>query len=489
MVKQNIITQIFLGIILMFTLSCSEQVDISPVSSISVASFWESPDDARGAVSGMYSELRAIGQDLFYMGELRAGQMEGAPIRNAIGYLQYFTNVLTAANADMGWQQPYKVISTANLIIANVPNIEFPDESEKNNIIAQAYTMRAYIYFILARTWGDAPLITEPLTNFSAENTFVERSPVQEVFEQIKADLEDAIGFFPNNDFPTGRNHWSRPAANMLKGKVHLWTGKQLGGGDQDFTTALEAFEAVETANVQLLDNYSGIFDYENKGNDEIIFAIHYNELEGGNNFYYRTYPQIATINNSSEATQERLNPGGWGVMGLAEHIRDQFDDDDIRKDATFYELYTYSGSDSTYYTSALVKFDGLVVGSIRMFIDDIIVQRYADLLLLKAEAKNALDQDPSTEINMIRERAYDANFAAHEFVSGTQEENDEAILQERLFELAYEGTRWWDLVRFGKAYELVPSLQGRENEAPILFPLPEETLTRNTLLSQNLGY
>lgn len=488
---QKLVYQIISGVFLMFTLSCSEQLELAPVSSISVASFWENPNDARGALAGMYSEFRGLGNEYFFMGELRSQSVETGPIRNPVGYVEYYENTITPETAQMGWQQHYKIISTANLIIDNVPDIAFPDESEKNNILAQAYTMRAYMYFALARTWGDVPLITEPLRDFSAESTFIPRSPVQQIFDLIKSDIDKAIELFPDNDFPPGRAKWSKPAANMLKGKIYLWTGKTMNGGTQDFTTALAAFEEVKKANLQLLDDYSEIFDYSNKGNKEIIFAIHYNELETGNNIYYRIYPQPTAIENSNERTIEDLSPGGWGLMGPAVHIMDQFNEDDKRADATFYKLYRYSdsGEDSTYYTSALVKFDGLVVGNNRQFIDDIIVYRYADLLLSIAEAKNALGQDPSTEINMVRGRAYGENFDEHVFISGSQEENDEAILQERLFELGFEGARWWDLVRFGKAYELVPSLQGKENEVPILLPLPVDVLTRNSTLTQTPGW
>lgn len=485
--KQNIIFRIISGLFLVFTLSCNEQLDIAPVSSISVASFWESPDDVRGALAGVYTELRELGNNYFFMGELRSGGFMGAPIRNPIGFLEYFENRLTAANANMGWQQPYKVISSVNLIIANVPDIVFPSELEQNDILAQAYAIRAYMYFILARTWGDVPLIQDPLSDFDSESTFIERSSVQQIFDLIKADIDQSIALFPDNEFPTGRSHWSKPAANMLKGKVYLWTGKQMGGGTQDFTTALAAFEDVESTGVQLLENYSEIFDFENKGNQEIIFAIHFNELETGNNFYYNTYSQIQTIISGDEETREKLLPGGWGVLAPATHIMDQYNDEDTRKDATFYKIY--AEDDGAFVTSSLIKYSGLVVAGNRMFIDDIIIYRYADLLLLKAEAKNALGQDPSTEMNMIRERAYGENYDQHVFEAGTQEENDEAILQERLFELGWEGTRWWDLVRFGKAYELVPSLQGRQNEVPLLFPLPEETLSRNSTLTQTPGY
>lgn len=181
---------------------------------------------------------------------------------------------------------------------------------------------------------------------------------------------------------------------------------------------------------------------------------------------------------------------GGLNRWGPSEVLRDQFTDDDSRKDASFIEAYTIENGDSTFYTSAVRKFRGFVEAGSRRFFDDVILYRYADVLLMIAEVKNALGQDPSGEINAVRQRAYGDDFTDHIFVSGTQEANDAAILQERLFELSFEGKRWWDLVRFGKAFELVPSLQDKQDqEHLLLWPISQNTLSLNSKLEQNPGY
>src|SRR5690606_30386031 len=117
----------------------------------------------------------------------------------------------------------------------------------------------------------------------------------------------------------------------------------------------------------------------------------------------------------------------------------------------------------------------------------DIVLYRYGDVLLMKAEAKNALGQDPSDEINAIRERAYGDNFQDHIFVSGSTEENDVALLEERLRELAFEGKRWWDLLRFEKALEYLPALENQEFK--LLWPISSAVLSLENKVSQNPGY
>src|SRR5690606_4394923 len=125
-----------------------------------------------------------------------------------------------------------------------------------------------------------------------------------------------------------------------------------------------------------------------------------------------------------------------------------------------------------------------------RRYLDDIVLYRYADVLLMKAEAKNALGQDPSAEINKVRRRAYGNNFNSHVFVNGDKSHNDEIILKERLLELLFEGKRCWDLIRFNKVFEIIPSLRDSYGQDYLLlFPISEGTLSIETKVKQNLGY
>lgn len=492
--KKRSFTILFLVFSLMFTFSCTENLELTPKSLITVESFWTTEDDARGGLYAMYNQFRIFAAyDLNTYGGLRSGSYEEG-IGNPGELLKYMENNLNALTADLDWQQPYRIVNYANLIINKVPAIEIPEESVKNDIIAQAYTIRAYMYFTMAKTWGDLPLVTEPIEGFDAETTFKARTPVNQIFEFIKSDIDQALALFPDNELPNRRSTWSKAAANTLKGDVYLWTGKTMGGGAADITIALNALEEAESANLALLDNFSDIFDYNNKGNQEIIFAVHFEELEDVNENYFSKMWVPSLPEGVDEQTKEIIGITGGrsrSTQPPSALIRNQFNDDDQRKDVTFMEIFTYDENGvPSYLTAVTFKGEGVVIGGTRYFADDVIIYRYADLLLMIAEAKNALGQDPSEEINQVRQRAYGDSFSEHEFVSGSQEENDEAILQERLFELAFESKRWWDLIRFGKAFELVPSLQGRENEQHLLlFPITLETISLNSKIQQNPGY
>lgn len=474
-------------------ISCSDELNLEPTSVITNANFWKTENDAEGALAGMYVDLRiATREDLFILGEARSEVPTYGTAGDA-GYAKYYNNTLSAADAGPSWQSWYYLINSANLILKYIPNIPFSSEDKKNDMLAQAYTMRAFAYFVMVRTWGKLVLRTEPLEGFNAEVTQKERSSVEDVFQLIKKDLDMAISLFPNNDFPSGRNMWSKPAANTLKGDVYLWTGKLLNGGESDFNIALSALNEVESANVELLPEFSDIFDFDNKGNNEIIMAVRFERDEVGNNYFWRMYMSAVSVPAGiDQYTRDLIGaPGGNNIMTPSELVRDQFLIEDARRDATFYEVYTYDDEGSpSYNTTITQKGTGTVEGGSRLFLSDIILYRYADVLLMKAEAKNALGQDPSTEINLVRQRAYGDNFDDHVFVSGTKEENSEAILKERLLEFALEGKRWWDLIRFGKAFDIVPALQDRKDEDHLLlFPISNEVLSLEPSIEQNPGY
>jgi|SRR5690606_5204131 len=479
---------------------CTDDLKLEPISQISNNSFWKTENDATGALNGMYVRFRTqAAANLFLWGEGRSEVMD-ASLGGTAGYQLLYLNELDRTNVgtsygfgSMTWQGMYTVIHDANLLIKYVPGISFSTEDKKKTILAQAHAMRAYAYYVLTKTWGDLPLVTDPTEGYDANTIQKERTAQTAVFALIKEDIDKALSLFPNNTFQTGRNMWSRPAVNAMKGDVYLWTGKRMDGGSSDFQTALAALNEVEAADVALLDNYASVFDYNNKGNKEILMAVRFQDIEAADNISLNMYMESTYMTNDTDAeTKAAIGTlGGFPFWTVSGRVRNQFSDDDQRKRATFIEIYNYSDAGAkTYYGTVASKFNGTVIGGVRRFIDDVVIYRYGEVLLLKAEAKNALNQSPSDEMNKIRQRAYGSAAGNHTFISGSREANDEAILKERLLELTLEGKRWWDLVRFDKAFELVPSLQARAGERHLLlFPISEVTLSLEPKVKQNPGY
>jgi hypothetical protein len=470
--------------------SCKKALETDAISTITSSSFFKTQDDATGALRGMYVEARnPASNDLFFLGEGRSEVL----ISGTAGTLsndRYYNNTLNVSNPGPNWINFYTTINAANLLIKYVPDIPFTSNDIKNNILAQAYTMRAFMYFILVRSWGGVPIRTEPTEAYDPASIQKPRSTVEEVFALIKDDLNKALNLYPNLNYDTGRNTWSKASADALKGDVYLWTGKLLNGGQADFTTALNALSEAQTSEVQLLPNYSDIFSYTNKGNKEDMMVIRFQLLEGLNNYWQTMY--VSNLTNVPAATLAVVGAQGVGNTGvnaaqISALVRNQFTTDDQRRLGTFYEIFDNANK---YFTSITTKGAGVVNAGTRSFFTDVILYRYADVLLMKAEAKNALGQDPTAEMNLVRQRAYGASFDSHIFVNGSKDANDAAILKERLLEFTTEGKRWWDLIRFGQVFNLVPSLQGKESQSYLLlFPIGNTIRSLEPLVTENPGW
>jgi hypothetical protein len=473
---------------------CKKNIDIDPISSISKDLFFKTENDVEAALNGTYFELREEANlNLFIWGEARSEIMHGS-IAGSLGYEKYYNNSMTVTNVGPEWTGLYAMINGANLILKYAPGITYQNENNRKNAMAQAYTQRAFAYFMLARTFGGVPLRTEPLETYEPSNIQKPRATEQEIFTLIKDDLNKAISLFPNNNLASGRVKWSKPAANALKADVYLWTGKRLNGGNGDITTALNAINELQTASgLNLLPNFGDIFRYSNKGNNEIILSIRYLIGESANqtfahNMYASSTSYPAYVPQSQRDSVGTPLAGNGNVWRIRPEVRSQFTGDDTRKAATYIDLQGTGANQ--YYTTYGLKFAGTVENGTRYLMNDYILYRYADVLLMKAEAKNALGQDPTPEMTLVRQRAYGANYPAHVFVSGTKEQNDSIILKERLLELTNEGKRWWDLVRFGKAFDIVPSLKGKQADTWLLYwPIGVAVRTKETLVEENPGW
>ncbi len=479
---------VYLILVPFIFLSCTDILNVEPVSQIGAESFWNSEEDAEAGIYGMYVLQRnQIASNLLWWGEAR-GETLSFGLQAPEGRERYFQNNLNPTNAGPQWLGLYWVVHQTNLGIKYIPDIDFANDNDKNRLVAQAYAMRAHLYYMMVRTWGGVPLVLEPTEGFDPVEIFRPRASAEEVFTQIKSDIEQSLSLFPSGDI-SDRSVWSAPAVNALKADVYLWTGKRLGGGNSDIQEALAATEAVDQANVALLDDFGDIFDFNNKKNAEILLAAHYGRDESGANYGSEMYIRGDQIPGATdEETRQRVGEGGGlNRVSPSPLLRSQFNEDDLRRDNTFIEIYTFDEEGGAeLFASVSNKFSGTVEDGSRLFLDDLILYRYADVLLMRAEAKNALGQDPTPELNMVRNRAGLDDYSG----PMDQESLDSAILQERMLELAHEGKRWWDLVRFDKAFDLVPSLQDRtRDDCLLLWPISTNTITLNSQIEQNPCY
>src|SRR5665647_651787 len=192
---------LYAALIIVSASSCKKNLTLEPISSITAASFWKTENDAQAGATAMYVPLRAqagnqsLQYNTYFLGEARSEIMTFG-VAGSTGYDLYYQNNLSATSAGPSWNGYYSIINAANLVLKYVPNIAFQSAATKNNILAQAYTMRAYTYFIMVRTWGDLVIRTEPMEQFDPAEVQKERSSKEAVFTLIKADLEKALQLF-----------------------------------------------------------------------------------------------------------------------------------------------------------------------------------------------------------------------------------------------------------------------------------------------------
>jgi starch-binding outer membrane protein, SusD/RagB family len=506
MKRKNIILTVFA--IAMLTIACEKQLELSPVSTLTNGSFWQTEDDANAAYYGMMSTFRAAFDDkLVFWGEFRSNNIWWGTSGGAYDFNNYWNNTLTTSTSRTNWSLIYMLINDANLILKHVPDIDFVVAADKDKVLGAAYFMRAFSYFQLARIWGDAPISIEAFESTTQELN-IPREPVAKVFEQAKADVEKALALLKDNGTP-GKNAYfvSKTAAQMLKADIFLWTAKVENGGNADLNTAKIAIDAVLSSGYILEPSFSTVF--RNEGNKEVILTQFYSNLEEGR-------IDVGTDNlnrNNTGATISGLTLNGASFIATqyqnkevpiqrtgSQWIRpsDNFVANilkpasvDTRTDVTYKEFsFVSAGATVTY--KWINKYLGSLVSGARYLTDDIIIYRYAEAVLMKAEIENALNNAAGaiTELNKIAKRAYGVdNF----YASGLNKTAvDNAILDEIILEFVVEGKSFFATRRMGQAFTRINTLVGRQGDYQgniLLSPVNQDVINRNTKVVQTPGW
>lgn len=378
-------------------------------------------------------------------------------------------------------------------------------EADKAYYLGQMYGLRAFYYFHLLRSWGDVVWTDQPSTGFEIGKLDKAASPAAEIMEKIKADIQSSEDSFGTDySFRESRTFWSKAATLMLKAEVYLWSGRRMGGGSADATVAQNALTDIQShisrETLDLMPNYTDVFAYDDKGNKEIIFTIHNKQNETdlfGGSWRNNLVPQRATLSlyyDKETDGQFELNFNGNMYYPVRNELYDKFDNLDTRKQGTLKAVFTMDAPHD-YVGCFPYKYRGTTPSgaSERLFADDFPVYRYADLLLMLAEAKSLTGGDPTAEINLIRARAYKANYdvatMGYPNMAGDKDGINEVLLRERYKEFMFEGKRWYDLRRFGDEYVFEYTTADDSYPQRLLWPIDKNTLTNNPALEQTPGY
>lgn len=489
--------------------ACSKKLDLAPESSISDANFWKTPQQIDAFVMGLHARFRSHTSSFQYLGEMRAdifghdpGSSSAFTGESSQGLERLWLNNLdmdAPGVSDFGGF--YSNINQVNLLISKLNDPSVVANTNKDYYLGIAHGMRAFYYFQLYKSWGKVIIQTEPTTSIDISNLAKAASSEQEVLDLIRQDIETSAGSFGTNyTFMNQKSFWSKPATLMLKAEVYLWTAHRTGGA-ADATIAKNTLTEIRTnvPSLSLLPSFANVFVSTNKGNNEIIFAVRNRLDEAQLPFAGTFFPQNGLIANFYDSVENRkftVSTDNWGgILRAPTKIATfrKFDDRDSRKWGSIQSAYERLPSGTYQLAGAFVKkFQGEQNAGVRQYTNDFPIYRYADLLLLLAEAKMLLGESPAPEMNLVRARAYGANYnaAIHAFPNQAIDANQrESILQERFFEFIFEGKRWHDLRRMGDSYVFKYTTVPSTESYKMLWPIDRNTLTNNRSLQQNPGY
>lgn len=455
-----------------------------PRDVLSGGNFYTRPGDFEQGLNAAYANLTGNYRWWYVFGDMTSDDVYNWKRNNSSTMIQFNESNISADNSLLNdlWNSTYATIARCNIVIGRIGNITM-DETLKKRYTGEAKFLRALIYFNLVRVFGDVPLVLTEVTQAQESFGFA-REASDSVYAQIILDLKDAAATLPaayttNNDI--GRA--TSIAARSLLGKVYL-TRKQ-------YPEAAAILQEVISSGIPaLLPAYTDIFLPDNPNNREIIFAVQY--ARGFD-------PQLGSPFGNDVAPNEPVDKvvvaagNGQGTFLITDDLTNAFTSADTRKRA----IDSATGTRKYYFTK---KYFDPAITKANDAGNDWIVLRYADVLLMAAEAYNELGQ-PQPALTYLNEVRHRAALSA----SGTTEKTAlrSAIALERRLELNCEGHRWFDLVRTGQAKTVMNAFfekykadddQTGKNSAiqdnELIFPIPGFQVNLNPdKIKQNPGY
>jgi hypothetical protein len=467
--------------------ACISDLDVTQKSSINKSSMWQTESDVKAAMYGIYNQYRNVYKiNMSYWGDFRTGVM-GAGLGSYNGTNLANNQLSSSEGKGTNWGSLYTCINDCNMVLKYADNVKYGSEATLNEIKANAYFVRAYCYYTIARVWGDAPIMLEGIES-DKDSIYPSRSPQSEVYARVEKDIASAESLMPAT--VNAKTTASPAAVEMLKTDYYLWKYRRLNGTASDLDAADAACSAVLSNTAYgLLDKYSDVFSVTNKKNKEIIFAIHFEKTTEEFTTYYDDYliPDSKYTDDIKYRNADSVKTGSedqWYSFSKSYQSQIYEVKGDTRATTSF-KSFTVPETGKTY--SWINKFPGEWSDNTRYFTSDIPIYRYDEAILFKAEIENLKGGDALTYLNMIAKRAYGVE---NYYPAMGQEDMNEAIYNERLKEFTAEAKTWWDTIRMGYAFTKIPSLRGRQNEANILlWPISSDCFEENPNIRQTVGY
>jgi len=462
-----------ISFICLMAIACGDDfLDLAPVSNSNATNFYQTQADFELAANAAYATLyTSYGPDCgaSYCAEQMSDNGTMYHVAGNVADRWAFKDyTLMPSNSIVYqfWQQYYNSLFTINIVLDKIEEADL-DATFKEDVKAEMKFLRALNYFNMVQIWGELPLVTKPIT--AKESYDILRSPVSEVYNLIIQDLQDAIAILPLASNVSAPGKVSKGAAQTLLGKVYLTQG--------DEASAAQILRVVyDSDEYGLVTGYADLWALGNKNTVESIFEIQF--IGGAGNPYSVYYPTFAPFENFS------FTAASGGMNMVTDDLYDEYETGDIRRDISIDTGYTNASDEFVPIKFPQKWVDTTVVYGSEYCDNNFMVLRYADLLLLLAEATG----EPAY-LNEVRDRVGLPAFGNAGYPSDLYPTLDLAIEHERRVELALEFHRWFDLKRTGRAVELL-SAKGKDvTEQKLLLPIPEKVRQQNSAITQNNGY
>jgi len=460
---------------LLFLASCSKVLDQVPEFTIAEDNYWQTAGDAESAATGIYPAAQSLAQQYPLAFDAASDAATGL-LSNYSPFSLHgipVDNLIVAAY----WQNNYTGIGRCNDLLKHLPGMRDSlfVAGEKARLLGEAYFLRAYFYFNLVRAYGPVPLVTAPYTSFNADFT-IARSTTDSVYALIVSDLHQAESLLPQTwaaQVDT-RGRATQGGAQALLAKAFL----SLKQYDSAAANALAVMNNPTYSLVTGATPYGNMFSTAGKNGPEAIFEIQYvSSTSQGNGLFSFYMP--------TNGLPSGIQTGSYQVAPTTK-IANAYAATDIRKKAAVVMNAPTAPATPVPYVN---KYARLISGAE----PDIIALRLADIILVRAEALNASGQAAAATglLNMIRRRAFAqplTTASTYDFPSADDLANNYdlplAIENERFKELAFEGQRFYDLVRTGRAAAVLGITADQA-----IWPIPLREIQRNPRLVQNHGY
>jgi hypothetical protein len=470
-----------LSLICLLQFSCKDFLELPPIDQPNGQIFYRNADDMQVAVNAAYGFLQTGGQysgAYSQLSETRSDNTTNEDIggNQPAAELDQFRMTSTNEITDGMWRDSYRGILACNVVLDRITGVAM-DESIKNRFIGEVKFLRSLMYFNLVRTFGDVPLVLAE-TKSVQEGYKQGRIASTQVYDQIITDLLDAEKSLPLAYSGKDIGRATKGAAKALLGKVYLTVG--------NYTAAANKLkEVVDQGNYQLLKDYAALWITSNENHAESIFEVQYKKGGTGTGSYF--YAAFAPRYSGTVITG--IGFGSGRNLPTADLIN-AYEPGDLRKSISLAEGFVLNGTFVKEPYTLKYRDQPFSAGDAD---NNWPVLRYADVMLMYAEALNNTNNGPTAEaydmVNAIRKRAglnplpqgldFNAFFLALE--------------HERQVELAFEGHRWFDLVRTGRALQVMQShFKGNISveEYQLIYPVPNSQIDVNPEgIKQNPGY